>query len=240
MTTTLTQAPVALVTGATLGIGRSLAFALGRAGWAVGVCARDPERVRGLVEELEAVGISAAGAAGDVGLEADVDRVHTVIAGALGPVETLVNNAGILVGKRVDELTLGEWDATMSTNVRSLFLTTRAVLPGMRSRGSGDIVNIASLAGRNGFVGGTAYCASKHAVLGFSKSLMAEVRKDGIRVIAICPGSVDTGMLVDQPNLKSNLARALQPQDVADTVVHALRLPRQAMLSEIDIRPSNP
>ena len=128
----------------------------------------------------------------------------------------------------------------MSTNLRGVFLTTRAVLPGMRPLGSGDIVNIASLAGRNGFVGGTAYCASKHAVLGFSKALMAEVRKDGIRVIAICPGSVDTGMLVDQPNLKSNLARALQPQDVAETVLHALRLPRQAMLSEIDIRPSNP
>lgn len=234
------SAPVALITGATLGIGRALSFAMGRAGWAVGICARNPDRVDALVADLRAAGMAAAGAAGDVGVEADVARVHAAITGELGPVDTLVNNAGILVGKRIEELAVEEWDATMSTNLRGLFLTTRAVLPGMRSRGTGDIVNIASLAGRNGFVGGTAYCASKHAVLGFSKSLMLEVRKEGIRVIAICPGSVDTGMLVDQPHLKSNLSRALQPDDVADTVLHALRLPRQAMLSEIDIRPSNP
>lgn len=240
MTQTTTAAPVALITGATMGIGRALAFALGRAGWSVGLCARNEERLRDLVAEFEASGMAAAGVAGDVGVAADVERIVTSLEGTLGPVETLVNNAGILVGKRIEELSLEEWDATMATNLRSLFLTSRAVLPGMRSRGTGDIVNIASLAGRNGFVGGTAYCASKHAVLGFSKSLMAETRKDGIRVMAICPGSVDTGMLVDQPHLKSNLARALQPQDVADTVVHALRLPRNALLSEMDIRPSNP
>lgn len=240
MTITLPQAPVALVTGATRGIGRSLAFALGRAGWAVGVCSRSGERVGELVEELQAAGVAAAGAAGDVGVEEDVARIHATVEGSLGPVETLVNNAGILVGRRIEELTVGEWDDTMSTNLRSLFLMTRVVLPGMRARGSGDVVNVASLAGRNGFVGGTAYCASKHAVLGFSKALMAEVRKDGIRVIAICPGSVDTEMLQDQPHLPSNLARALHADDVAETVLHALRLPRRAMLSEIDIRPSNP
>ncbi len=132
MTSSPSPAPVALITGATLGIGRALAFALGRAGWAVGVCSRSPERVGELVEELGAAGIAAAGAAGDVGVEADVDRIHAAIAGALGPVDTLVNNAGVLVGKRIEELTLEEWDATMSTNLRSLFLTTRAVLPGMR------------------------------------------------------------------------------------------------------------
>lgn len=240
MTKTTIMAPVALITGATMGIGRALAFGLGRAGWAVGICARNEGRLRDLVGELEASGIVAAGVPGDVGVAADVERMVASVERSLGPIETLINNAGILVGKRIEELSLDEWDATMATNLRSLFLTCRAVLPGMRTRGTGDIVNIASLAGRNGFIGGTAYCASKHAVLGFSKSLMAETRKDGIRVIAICPGSVDTGMLADQPYLKSNLARALQPEDVADTVVHALRLPRNALLSEIDIRPSNP
>lgn len=232
--------PVALITGATMGIGRALAFALGRAGWAVGLCARNQDRLRDLAGELEAAGIAAHGVAGDVGVVADVERVVAGVEGTLGPITTLVNNAGILVGKRIEELSLEEWDATMATNLRSLFLLSRAVLPGMRAGGQGDIVNIASLAGRNGFIGGTAYCASKHAVLGFSKSLMAETRKDGIRVMAICPGSVDTGMLVDQPYLKTNLERALQPGEVADTVLHALRLPRNALLSEIDIRPSNP
>ena len=87
-------------------------------------------------------------------------------------------------------------------------------------------MNVASLAGRNGFAGGTAYTASKHAVLGFGRSLMLEVRKEGIRVITICPGSVDTGMLRDQPMLKSDPQRILQPEDVAEAILHAVRLPR--------------
>jgi len=240
MITSAHSAPVALVTGATLGIGRAIAFALGRAGWSIGCCSRSADRVEALVAALEAAGIRAAGVAGDVGLEPEAAAVVASVEAALGPVDTLVNNAGVLIGKRFEELSLDDWDTTMATNLRSLFLTTRAVLPGMRARGQGDIVNIASLAGRNGFVGGTAYCASKHAVLGFSKALMLETRKDGIRVIAICPGSVDTGMMVGQPHLKSDLSRALRPEDVADTVLQTLRLPRHALVSELDIRPANP
>jgi 3-oxoacyl-[acyl-carrier protein] reductase len=128
----------------------------------------------------------------------------------------------------------------MATNLRSLFVVTRAVLPSMRQKREGAIVNVASLAGRNGFVGGTAYAASKHAVLGFSRSLMLEVRKDNVRVITICPGSVDTGMLQDQPLLRSDPRRILRPEDVADTILHALRLPDRALVSELDIRPTNP
>jgi 3-oxoacyl-[acyl-carrier protein] reductase len=117
---------------------------------------------------------------------------------------------------------------------------TRAVLPAMRRRREGAIVNVASLAGRNGFAGGTAYAASKHAVLGFSRSLMLETRQDNIRVIAICPGSVATRLLQDQPMLKAEPQRILQPDDVAATIVHAVGLPDRAMVSELDIRPTNP
>ncbi len=117
---------------------------------------------------------------------------------------------------------------------------TRAVLPPMRSRKQGSIVNVASLAGRNGFAGGTAYTASKHAVLGFSRSLMLEVRKDNVRVIAICPGSVDTSLLRDQPMLKSEPSRILRPEDVAASILHAIELPDRALVSELDIRPTNP
>ncbi len=98
----------------------------------------------------------------------------------------------------------------------------------------------ASLAGRNGFAGGTAYCASKHAVLGFSRALMMEVRKDGVRVITICPGSVDTPLIRNQGTLTPNMATILQPEDVAETVLAALQLPERATVSELDIRPSNP
>jgi 3-oxoacyl-[acyl-carrier protein] reductase len=230
----------ALITGATEGIGRATAFGLGRAGYRVAVCARTEAKVRQLVKKLKAAGIEAAGAAADVGDADQTVRMIEEITGILGQIDVLINNAGILIARPFEELTLEDWDATMSTNVRSLYLVTRAVLPGMRQRKHGSIVNVASLAGRNGFAGGTAYTASKHAVLGFSRSLMLEVRKDNVRVIAICPGSVDTSLLKDQPMLKSEPSRILQPEEVADTILHTLSLPERAMVSELDIRPTNP
>jgi 3-oxoacyl-[acyl-carrier protein] reductase len=230
----------ALITGATEGIGCATAFALGRAGYRVGVCARTEDKVRRLVKELDREGFEAAGATADVGNAEQVTRMVDQIVGSLGQIGVLINNAGVLIGKPFEELTLDDWDTTMSTNVRSLFLVTRAVIPGMRQRREGAIVNVASLAGRNGFAGGTAYTASKHAVLGFSRSLMLETRKENIRVIAICPGSVDTSMLRDQPMLKSEPSRILRPEDVAATILHALTLPERALVSELDIRPTNP
>jgi 3-oxoacyl-[acyl-carrier protein] reductase len=230
----------ALVSGATEGIGRATAFALGQAGFRVGVCARTGSKLERLVAELRGAGIAAAGRAGDVGAEADAAAIVAEVERQLGPVEVLVNNAGVLIGKRLEELSLADWDTTMATNVRALFLLTRLVLPGMRDRRRGTIVNVASLAGRNGFVGGTAYTASKHAVLGFSRSLMLEVRRDRIRVVAVCPGSVATAMLQDQPLLPSNPDKILTPADVAETILHAVRLPPRALVSEIDIRPTDP
>ncbi len=230
----------ALVTGATEGIGRATALALGRAGYRVGICSRSGEKVEATLAELRAQGVTAAGAAADV---ADPDQVrHLVdqVRGALGEIDVLVNNAGVLIARPIEELTLEDWDVTMATNLRSLYLTTRLVLPGMRARRQGTIVNVASLAGRNGFVGGSAYSASKHAVLGFSRSLMLEVRKENVRVIAVCPGSVATGMLRDQAMLKPDHERILRPEDVAASILHVLTLPAGALVSELDIRPTNP
>jgi 3-oxoacyl-[acyl-carrier protein] reductase len=230
----------ALVTGATQGIGRATAFALGRAGYRVGVCARTAAKVDALVEELRREGIDAAGHAADVGDPVQAAAAVERIVAGVGEIGVLVNNAGLLVARPFEELSLEEWDATMATNLRSLFLMTRAVLPPMRRRGAGAIVNVASLAARNGFVGGTAYTASKHAVLGFGRSLMLELRKENIRVITLCPGSVATGMLQDQPMLQSDPARILRPEDVADTILHTLALPTRALVSELDLRPTNP
>jgi NAD(P)-dependent dehydrogenase (short-subunit alcohol dehydrogenase family) len=230
----------ALVTGATHGIGLATAFALGRAGYRVGVCARTAAKVESLVAELRAADIEAAGRAADVADPGQVTSLVEHVSQALGEIGVLVNNAGVLIARPIEELTLEDWDATMATNLRGLFLMTRAVLPPMRARGHGDIVNVASLAARNGFAGGSAYVASKHAVLGFGRALMLELRKEGIRVITVCPGSVDTGMLREQPMLKSDPARILLPEDVAETILHALRLPERALVSEVDIRPSNP
>jgi 3-oxoacyl-[acyl-carrier protein] reductase len=229
-----------LITGATHGVGRATAFALGRAGYRVGVCSRTASNLEALVENLRAAGIEAAGRAGDVSQPRDVTGIVEHVAAALGEIGVLINNAGILIARPIAELTLEDWDATMATNLRGLFLMTRAVLPPMRAKGRGDIVNVASLAARNGFAGGTAYTASKHAVLGFARSLMLELRKEGIRVITICPGSVDTGMLRDQPMLNSDPERILRPDDVAESILHTLRLPLRALVSEVDLRPTNP
>ncbi|HEY7682392.1 MAG TPA: SDR family NAD(P)-dependent oxidoreductase [Gemmatimonadales bacterium] len=236
----MTGSPVALVTGATEGIGRATALALGRAGYRIGVCARTPSRLRAVLEEFAQAGITAHGHPADVGVESDVRQMVAQVTGALGPVDVLVNNAGVAIVRPFDQLSLDDWDTTMATNLRSLYLVTREVLPGMRQRKSGAIVNIASLAGRNGFVGGTAYAASKHAVLGFSRALLLEVRKDDVRVIAICPGSVDTALIREQSMLKPDPARILRAEDVADTVLSALRLPQRATVSELDVRPTNP
>jgi len=230
----------ALVTGATEGIGRATAFALGRAGYPVGICARNGRRVEELLGELRSAGIAAAGRAADVGDPGAVRALVESVGSELGPIGTLVNNAGIGIIRPFVELTLEDWDATMSTNLRSLYLVTREVLPGMRARKEGVIVNVASLAGKNAFVGGTAYAASKHAALGFTRSLMLEVRKDGVRVLAICPGSVDTGMIRNQDLLPRNVGAYLQPADVAETILDALRMPLRALMSEIDLRPANP
>src|SRR5207248_11776628 len=138
--------------------------------------------------------------------------------------------------KPIAELSLEDWDATMGVNVRSLYLVTRSFLKGMVDAGGGTIVNVASLAGKNGVEGGTAYCASKHAVLGFSKALMLEVRRHNVRVVAICPGSVDTGFRES----RANRARVLTADDVAHAVLATLTVPDRAMISEVDIRPTNP
>ena len=230
----------ALVTGATRGIGRATAFALGRAGYRIGVCARTRAQVDELIADLKGEGIDTAGTCADVGDPAQAARAVEQIAAAVGEIGVLVNNAGVLIARPIEEMTLEDWDSIMTTNVRSLFLMTRAVLPAMRRRREGTIVNVASLAGRNGFAGGTAYTASKHAVLGFSRSLMLEVRKDNVRVVAICPGSVDTSLLRDQPMVHADPDRILRPEDVADAILHALLLPTRAMVSELDIRPTNP
>ncbi|HEY4647741.1 MAG TPA: SDR family NAD(P)-dependent oxidoreductase [Gemmatimonadales bacterium] len=230
----------AIITGATEGIGRATAFALGRAGYKIGALARTESKIRQLIKDLKAEGIEAAGASADVGRPDQVTPAMDQLTRTLGDPDVLVNNAGVLIAKPFEELTLEDWDTTMSTNVRSLYLVSRAVVPAMRRRRSGTIVNVASLAGRNGFVGGTAYTASKHAVLGFSRSLMLELRKENIRVITILPGSVATELLRDQPMLKSDPAKILQSEDVAATILHSIQLPERALVSELDVRPTNP
>ncbi len=230
----------AVVTGATTGIGRAIALALGERGASVAVCARNQQAVEQMVGELESRGVTATGLACDVSDEQAIARFAEHVHQQFGHVDALVNNAGIgHLGKFLD-LTTDQIDETFAVNVRGLMLVTAAFLPRMLEREIGHIVNVASLAGRNGFVGGTVYGASKHAVMGFSKSLMLEVRDKNIRVVAICPGTVETPFFEKTGIDLQNADKVLQPEDVAATVVAALELPQRALVSELDIRPTNP
>jgi 3-oxoacyl-[acyl-carrier protein] reductase len=232
---------LAVVTGATEGIGRAIAFALGRAGARVAICARTAARVDEAVAELRAGGIEGFGAPCDVGIPDQVSAFAELVRRERGPARILVNNAGIGRFSRLAELSLADWDATMATNVRALYLVTRAFLGDLVATAPSAVVNIASLAGRNGIEGGTAYCASKHAVLGFSKALMLELRRQQVRVIAVCPGSVATPFMDKQERPgRTPRDRMLHADDVAETVLAALTLADRAMISELDIRPTNP
>jgi len=221
---------LAVITGATEGIGRAVASALGKAGTA--------SNVSSTVADLKREGIDAVGSPCDVSDAAAVGRFAEFVRRERGDPQILINNAGIGIFAPLSQLSLEEWDRLMGVNLRSLYLVTRAFLDGI-TRSAGSIVNIGSLAGRNGLEGGTAYCASKHALLGFSKSLMLEVRKSGTRVIAICPGSVSTGF-GNRTAKRANEERVLSPEDVARTVLDVLTLPRRALISELDLRPTNP
>ena len=231
---------LAVVTGATEGIGRAIAMTLGTAGARVAICARTETNVRRTVGDFCAAGVDAIGIPCDVSDPEAVERFATFVRQERGTPRVLVNNAGIGRFRPLEELSLDDWDAVMATNVRSLYLMTRAFLGDMKASGGATIVNVASLAGKNGVEGGTAYCASKHAVLGFSKALMLEVRKHNIRVVAICPGSVATPFMDKQERFRPNRERVLTADDVAHAVLATVTVADRAMVSELDIRPTNP
>lgn len=230
---------VALVTGAGRGIGRAISLSLAAEGATIVLAARTLSELERVEKEITSKGGTALAIRSDITLERDVKGLFDGIRSRFGRLDILVNNAGIGKFVSVKEMKLEEFDAMWNLNVRGLFLCTQQALHFMESQKDGIIVNVASLAGKNAFVHGAGYAATKWALLGFSKCLMLEERQYNIRVITVCPGSVDTTFSDEQSDL-SKADKILSPQDVADTVVTAVTMPARAMVSEIDIRPTNP
>jgi NAD(P)-dependent dehydrogenase (short-subunit alcohol dehydrogenase family) len=184
----------AVVTGGSRGIGEAIARGLVGAGCRVLVCARGLEAAEALAGELREGGGEAWAAACDVADPASIDRLEEAAAERLGGVDILVNNAGIASSAPIRSQSLEEWERVFAVNVTGTFLCTQTFLPGMRAAGWGRVVNIASIAGRVGAPYIAAYAASKHAVVGLTRAVAAEVAGDGVTVNAVCPGYVDTPM----------------------------------------------
>ena len=194
--------------------------------------ARDAIRLRELCDEIAATGGDCRPLAVDLANATDIEQGLNGI-----EADVLVNNAGVITKKPFTNLTPAEWHEMMDVNVNALFHVTRQLLPGMIARGHGHIVNIASIAGRSAFPGGTGYVATKHAVLGLSESLMLEVREFGVKVSVVMPGSVATDMVVSDSKDRSWM---LRPEDVAEVVARILDTPARALTYQVEVRASHP
>jgi 3-hydroxybutyrate dehydrogenase len=185
---------VALITGGGKGIGREIALAFARQGLAVALGGRDHERLNESAAEVRALGARALAVELDVTEPDGVRAAHDRVVAELGAVDVLVNNAGIAESAPLARTDLALWERHLRVNATGPFLCTREVLPGMLARGWGRVINVASLAGLYGAPYVTAYTASKHALVGFTRALAAEVSGKGVTVNAICPGYVATEM----------------------------------------------
>ena len=225
---------VALVTGGSRGIGRAIARQLAVLGASVAICGRDGDTLEAAARGLAKTGARTHAQIADVSKSADVAKLVAKTEAALGPITILVNNAGIGLFGPSHEKTDGDWDRVIETNLKSVFLVSRAVAPSMIRRGTGDIINISSLAGKNTFAGGGIYCASKWGVVGLSGCMAEDLREHGIRVSVICPGSVDTAF--SGRSAKDPL-KVLRPEDVAHAVKAIVTQGPRSFLSEIHLRP---
>jgi NAD(P)-dependent dehydrogenase (short-subunit alcohol dehydrogenase family) len=230
---------VAFVTGGSRGIGLAIARALRAQGAAVAITGTDQQHLDSAERDLLADGAGGRVMAlrADVRSYVEVEKALSSVATQLGGVDILINNAGVGVFRSVAETSVDEWQRVIETNLSGVFHCCHAALPLLKQRGGGWIVNISSLASKNPFVNGAAYCASKSALNAFSEALMQEVRYDGVRVAYVLPGSVNTGF-GGLSNTKSEWA--LAPDDVAEVVADLIAHPSRSLPSRVEIRPAQP
>jgi 3-oxoacyl-[acyl-carrier protein] reductase len=225
---------VALVTGGSRGIGKAIATRLAGLGANVAICGRDASALDTVSAQLRQRCRRSFALIADVTVSAEVARLIEETEAALGPISILVNNAGIGLFGPVHEKSEADWDRVLGTNLKSVFLVSRAVAPSMIRRGAGDIINISSLAGLNAFAGGGLYCASKWGLRGLTACMAEDLRGYGIRVSAVCPGSVYTefsGRGAKDPT------KVLTADDVAHAVAMIAIQGPQSFISEVQLRP---
>lgn len=231
---------VALVTGAGKGIGKAIALALASEGAHVGLIARSEIPLSEAAAEIREKGVKASYAMADTSDRESLEAAVETIKKELGPIEILINNAGTVKFGKFLELEPEEWENQVKVNLFGVYYTTRAVLADMIDQQSGDIINISSMAGKNGSAVTSAYSASKFAVFGLSESLMQEVRKHNIRVTALAPSTIVTDLAYSANLITGDPERVMHPEDFAELVVSQLKLNRRMMVKEASVYSTNP
>lgn len=230
----------ALITGAGKGLGRALAIALAQEGVNIGLVARTEKDLLTVAEELKQYNIKTAIATGDVSDLASIEGAVQQIKSELGPIDILINNAGIGAFGSFLELEVSQWEDIIKVNLMGVYYTTRTVFQEMMDRKVGDIINISSTAGLKGGPVSSAYSASKAGLIALSESLMQEGRKHNIRVTTMVPSTVATDMAKELKLTDGNPDRVMQAEDFAELVVFQLKLNRRVFVKESQIWSTNP
>lgn len=226
---------VALITGASRGIGRSIALLLGQSGVNLAVNARTEESLSVLKEDLNSYGIDVLICPGDLQDPITPSIIIKKTINHFGRLDILINNAGIALAKPLIETTVEEWDTMMAVNARAPFLLTKEAIPYLKRSDIATIINISSVVGTKGYINQGAYTASKHALMGFTKVLAQEVFQDGIRVHVISPGGVATSMVaLTRPDIDPETL--ISPEEIAEIVFFLITHRGNAVIDEINIR----
>ncbi|HMI52931.1 MAG TPA: SDR family NAD(P)-dependent oxidoreductase [Candidatus Saccharimonadales bacterium] len=225
---------VAVVTGGSRGIGRAVALRLAALGYSVAICGRDEAALEQARQEISQSAAPVLSLSLDVTHSDKVSAAVRKVEETWGPISVLVNSAGIGGFGPAHLQSEADWDRVLDTNLKSVFLLSRAVAPSMIQRGAGDIINISSLAGHSAFAGGGLYCASKWGLQGLSACMAEDLREHGVRVSVIAPGSVATGFSGRGPK---DPRKTLAAEDVAHAVAAIVTQSPQSFISEIQLRP---
>jgi 3-oxoacyl-[acyl-carrier protein] reductase len=231
---------VALVTGAGKGIGKAVAIALANEGVNVGLMARTEKDLVAVADEIKSIGVNVAYATADISNRIAVEEAILKIQQELGDINILINNAGTGTFAKFLDLEPEAWENMIKVNLFGVYYATRAVLPSMIEKKSGDIINISSTAGKSGAAVTSAYSASKFGVFGLSESLMQEVRKHNIRVTALAPSTVVTDLANSANLITGDAEKVMHPEDFAELIIAQLKLHPRIFVKEASIFSTNP